>query len=62
MWGILAKVSGKMVVVQFALYYRGDARKIPVDYAQGGLSLRLKNGCARDDFRDTRINYAALRL
>ena len=27
----------------------GDGREIPFDFAQGRLSLRLKNGCARDD-------------
>jgi len=35
---------------------RGAARKLPIrvaPLAQGGLSLRLKNGCARDDaYRD----------
>ncbi len=28
---------------------RFDAREIPFDFAQGRLSLRLKNGYARDD-------------
>jgi hypothetical protein len=27
----------------------GDAREIPFGLTQGRLSLRLKNGCARDD-------------
>jgi len=27
----------------------GDPREIPFDFAQGRLSLRLKNGSARDD-------------
>jgi hypothetical protein len=27
----------------------GNAREIPFDFAQGRLSLRLKNGRARDD-------------
>jgi len=27
----------------------GDAREIPFDFAQGRLSLHLKNGSARDD-------------
>src|SRR5439155_23053508 len=51
-----------MLLMQPALLFPRDTRKIPVEYVQGGLSLRLKNCCARDDFRDTRINYAALRL
>src|SRR6266550_3488254 len=40
-----------MLLMQPALLFPRDTRKIPVEYAQGGLSLRLKNCCARDDFR-----------
>jgi hypothetical protein len=30
-----------------------DAREIPFGFAQGRLSLRLKNGCAQDDAGET---------
>jgi hypothetical protein len=32
-----------------------DAREVPFDFAQGRLSLRLKNGCARVDAVSARL-------
>ena len=36
-------------MAQFGPECHGDARRIPFGFAQGKLSLRLKDGCVQDD-------------
>jgi hypothetical protein len=57
----MRECKGEMerVVAQFDSRGGGDARQIPFDFAQGRVSLRLKNGCARDD---ARYGCSAIRL